>query len=72
MTNSDAGFWMRDGDGHGTHVAGTIAAVSSNSRGVAGINSVDTPIHIVRALNDSGSGSLSDVMNAARRSVSAA
>ena len=27
----------RDGDGHGTHVAGTVGAITNNARGVAGV-----------------------------------
>ena len=32
------GCWVSDSSWHGTHVAGTIGALSNNSSGVAGIN----------------------------------
>lgn len=51
-----------DRNGHGTHVAGTIAAIN-NSLGIVGI-SPNTKIMPVKALNDNGSGSNDDVANA--------
>ncbi|SMO84174.1 S8 family peptidase [Melghirimyces algeriensis] len=57
------GDWdPNDGNGHGTHVAGTAAAVTNNSRGVAGM-APNATIYAVRVLNNSGSGTLSDVAN---------
>lgn len=51
--NSQVGQWSNDGNGHGTHVAGTIAALDNNS-GVVGVYpGVD--LHIVKIFNDSGS-----------------
>jgi subtilisin family serine protease len=49
-----------DGQGHGTHVAGTVAAETNNSTGVAG-TCPGCRLMPVRVLNNSGSGSLSDV-----------
>ncbi|MCA9102034.1 MAG: S8 family serine peptidase, partial [Planctomycetales bacterium] len=49
-----------DGNGHGTHVAGTIAAVD-NSTGVIGVCAGATVV-AVRVLGNSGSGSYSDVI----------
>ncbi|MHA6249941.1 S8 family peptidase [Pontibacter sp. CAU 1760] len=49
-----------DGNGHGTHVAGTIAAIN-NSTGVIGVAAGAT-IVAVKVLNAQGSGSYSDVM----------
>ena len=46
-----------DDYGHGTHVAGTIGAVGNNEIGVAGVNWTVRMIP-VKALNDSGSGTL--------------
>jgi subtilisin family serine protease len=58
-----------DDEGHGTHVAGTIAARSNNSLGVAGTASFPTPagswlgpkILAVKVLDEEGSGTLAGV-----------
>jgi serine protease len=34
---SSAGNWFQNGLGHGTHVAGTIAAIGNNGIGVTGV-----------------------------------
>ncbi len=52
-----------DDDGHGTHVAGTIAAAGNNSHGVAGIN-WNAQIMSLKFLNERGSGSISDAIEA--------
>jgi thermitase len=49
-----------DDNGHGTHVAGTIAAIANNGRGVTGV-AFNSPLSICKALNSAGSGSTSDV-----------
>jgi thermitase len=51
-----------DDNGHGTHVAGTIAAVANNGKGVAGV-AFNSPLTICKALNGSGSGTLQMVAN---------
>jgi subtilisin family serine protease len=51
-----------DGNGHGTHVAGTIAAINNNL-GVVGI-APKTKIMPIKALSDNGSGSNNDVASA--------
>lgn len=56
-----------DGNGHGTHVAGTIAAIN-NSLGVVGI-SPKTKIMPIKALADNGSGSNNDVASAIEYAV---
>jgi subtilisin family serine protease len=47
---------MYDTDGHGTHVAGTIGAVTNNALGVAGVM-WDVEILPLKVLDDSGEGS---------------
>lgn len=49
-----------DGNGHGTHCAGTIGAVHANG-GVAGVMA-DVKMMAVKFLTDSGSGSLADAI----------
>ncbi|HKI49283.1 MAG TPA: S8 family serine peptidase [Desulfobacteria bacterium] len=49
-----------DGNGHGTHVAGTIAAID-NSIDVVGV-AAGTVVHPVRVLNNSGSGTIDGVV----------
>lgn len=52
---SGHGTWSTDGNGHGTHVAGTIAAIGGNNVGVKGVNpSGKLGLHIVKIFNDSG------------------
>jgi serine protease len=53
--NNDTGNWYNDGNGHGTHVAGTIAAIGGNGQGVVGVNpSGQLGLHIVKVFNDQG------------------
>ena len=52
-----------DANGHGTHVAGTVAAVGNNSTGVTGV-SWSTKIMALRFLDAGGSGSTSDAISA--------
>lgn len=51
-------------DSHGTHVAGTIAAVTDNGRGVAGV-APDAKVMPIKALED-GSGSFEDIATGIR------
>jgi subtilisin len=57
--NCSTGKSFSDGNGHGTHVAGTIGAVNSGA-GVVGV-APGIPIYSVRVLNNAGSGSWSSV-----------
>jgi len=52
--NCIGGTSSSDGNGHGTHVAGTVAA-RDNGTGVVGV-APDAPLYSVRVLNSSGSG----------------
>jgi len=58
--NCSSGTSYNDGNGHGTHVAGTIAALD-NSIGVVGV-APEAKLWAVRVLNNSGSGSWSTVI----------
>jgi len=53
----------RDANGHGTHVAGTIAAVGNNAEGVAGV-SWSAKIMPIRFLDAWGNGSTADAIAA--------
>jgi len=58
--NCSTGRKFDDGNGHGTHVAGTIAA-KKNGTGVVGVLP-GAPIYSVRVLNNAGSGTFSSVI----------
>ena len=51
-----------DDNGHGTHVAGTIAARANNGRGVAGV-AFNSPLAICKALDASGAGTVAAIAN---------
>jgi subtilisin family serine protease len=51
-----------DDNGHGSHVAGIIAAVRGNDRGIAGM--ADVRIMSIKALAANGSGATSSIVNA--------
>ncbi|MGD9045898.1 MAG: S8 family serine peptidase, partial [Desulfobacterales bacterium] len=53
----------RDANGHGTHVAGTIAAVGDNTAGIAGV-SWSAKIMVLRFLDAWGSGSTANAIAA--------
>ncbi|MCY7293892.1 S8 family serine peptidase [Alteromonas sp. a30] len=61
--NSQVGSWSNDGNGHGTHVAGTVAALDNNTGVVGVFPGVD--LHIVKIFNDQGNWtSASNIINA--------
>jgi serine protease len=63
--------WNQDGNGHGTHVAGTIAAMNNNI-GVVGVSPGTVQLYIVRVFGDAGSWAYSsDLIDAANRCASA-
>ena len=53
QVDSDPNRWNVDGIGHGTHVAGTIAAMN-NSLGVVGVTPGEVSLYIVKIFNDAG------------------
>ncbi|WP_022794977.1 S8 family peptidase [Marinococcus halotolerans] len=59
---------FEDGNGHGTHVAGTIAALDNGS-GLIGVAN-NTQLHAVKVLDSSGSGSLSTIIKGIEWSIS--
>ncbi|WP_440056529.1 S8 family serine peptidase (plasmid) [Pseudoalteromonas sp. T1lg65] len=52
--------YPEDGDGHGTHVAGTVAQATNNNTGVAGL-AHSACIMPVKVLDDNGSGSMAAI-----------
>jgi hypothetical protein len=54
--------WDADARGHGTHVAGTVAAKANNGIGVRGIGELN--VFITRGLDDQGSAYESDIREA--------
>ena len=61
--------WNEDKSGHGTHVAGIIAATQNNDMGVTGAGRIR--LHIVRALDDQARGYESDMRRAINSCVDA-
>ncbi|WP_305885111.1 pre-peptidase C-terminal domain-containing protein [Pleionea sp. CnH1-48] len=61
--DSGTGNWFDHGGPHGTHVAGTIAALN-NGIGVRGVIGSDPNVHIVKVFNQSGWGYSSNLASA--------
>ncbi|MDO8656145.1 MAG: S8 family serine peptidase [Nanoarchaeota archaeon] len=60
----------KDGHGHGTHVAGTIAARTNNAIGVSSIGAEGIfEMHCIKVLSDGGTGSLSGIAQAIRKAA---
>ncbi|MFT4924300.1 MAG: serine protease [Phenylobacterium sp.] len=52
---NDTGNWWEPGHSHGTHVAGTIAALGNNGTGVVGVNGSGLlDLHNVKIFNNAG------------------
>ncbi len=55
--------WNQDGDGHGTHVAGTIAALNNSGVGVVGVNAGgNLNLYIVRVFGNDGAWAYSSTL----------
>jgi thermitase len=50
----------QDDNGHGTHVAGIVAAIKDNGKGIAGV-APDAQLVVAKALNAVGAGSTDDI-----------
>ncbi len=62
--DSGTGSWSTPGGSHGTHVAGTIAAIN-NTQGVVGVlPNQNVNLHIIKVFNESGWGYSSDLASA--------
>ncbi|CAH9067892.1 hypothetical protein PSECIP111951_03931 [Pseudoalteromonas holothuriae] len=61
--DSGTGNWYDHGGPHGTHVAGTIAALN-NGIGVRGVIGTDPSMHIIKVFNDDGWGYSSELVDA--------
>ena len=65
LTIPTSGTWDSDENSHGTHVAGTIAAIGGNAIGVVGVNpGGKLKLHIAKVFDASGSADSSNVMAA--------
>ena len=60
------GNWFEHGGPHGTHVAGTIAALN-NGIGVRGVIGTDPSMHIIKVFNASGWGYSSELVDAVNK-----
>ncbi len=66
--DSGTGWWYTDENHHGTHVAGTIAALNNSGVGVVGVNSNDKiKLHIVKVFDAAGWAYSSSLSTAAKK-----
>ncbi len=66
--DSGTGWWYTDENHHGTHVAGTIAAINNSGVGVVGVNSnKQLKLHIVKVFNAAGWAYSSSLTTAANK-----
>ncbi len=70
--DSGTGWWYTDENSHGTHVAGTIAALNNAGTGVVGVNANNQlNLHIVKVFSASGWAYSSSLAAAANKCASA-
>lgn len=70
--DSGTGWWYTDENHHGTHVAGTIAALNNAGTGVVGVNPNATlKLHIVKVFNAAGWAYSSTLAAAANKCAAA-
>ena len=70
--DSGTGNWYTDQNSHGTHVAGTIAAVNNSGLGVVGVNSNKRlKLHIVKVFGANGWAYSSTLSSAANQCAAA-
>ena len=66
--DSGTGWWYTDENHHGTHVAGTIAAINNTGVGVVGVNpNKHLKLHIVKVFGADGWAYSSTLANAAKK-----
>ncbi|MBZ9612425.1 S8 family serine peptidase [Rheinheimera sp. MA13] len=68
--NSGTGNWYDNGGPHGTHVAGTIAAMNNNVGIVGVLPNGNLKLHIVKVFNEAGWGYSSTLASAVNTCVS--
>ncbi|MCV2370948.1 S8 family serine peptidase [Roseateles oligotrophus] len=72
LTEPVSGTWDSDENSHGSHVAGTIAAIGGNGGGVVGVNpGGHLKLHIAKVFDATGSATSSTVMEAVSRCADA-
>jgi subtilisin family serine protease len=66
--DAGTGWWYTDENHHGTHVAGTIAAINNSGTGVVGVNSnKQIKLHIVKVFDAAGWAYSSTLSSAANK-----
>ena len=66
--DSGTGWWYTDENHHGSHVAGTIAAINNSGVGVVGVNAnKQLKLHIVKVFNAAGWAYSSTLASAANK-----
>lgn len=69
--DSGTGSWATPGGSHGTHVAGTIAAINNNQGVVGVLPNQNVNLHIIKVFNASGWAYSSDLVGAVSRCADA-